>query len=104
LEISCCVSYEGEISTLSLTNFDGTNTPNSLNAVWGQVHCGYTFSYPTKQQITTVIPTFQGKPVVIVQDAMHAAKTARNNIMTGAKCLTLGGYICQGHSAPRCLQ
>jgi hypothetical protein len=48
---------------------------------------------PDKQRITTVIPIFRGQPVVMVQDAKHAAKTARNNVMTGAKCLTLGGYV-----------
>lgn len=35
---------------------------------------------------------FNGQPVVMVQDAKHAAKTARNNLMTGAKLLTLGNY------------
>jgi len=43
--------------------------------------------------ITTSIPVFKGQPVVMVQDAKHAAKTARNNVMTGAKLLTFGNYI-----------
>jgi len=29
----------------------------------------------------------------MIQDTKHAAKTVRNNVMTGAKCLTLGNYI-----------
>ena len=48
---------------------------------------------PNKQRITTAIPIFRGQPVVMIQDAKHAAKTARNNVMTGAKCLTLGNYV-----------
>jgi hypothetical protein len=43
--------------------------------------------------ITTSIPMFKGRPVVMVQDAKHAAKTARNNATTGAKLLTLGNYV-----------
>ena len=40
----------------------------------------------------TSIPMFKGQPVVMVQDAKHAAKTARNNATTGAKLLTLRNY------------
>ena len=47
---------------------------------------------PANPDITTSIPMFNGQPVVMVQDAKHAAKTARNNLMTGAKLLTLGNY------------
>lgn len=48
---------------------------------------------PTNPDITTSIPMFKGQPVVMIQDAKHAAKTARNNVTTGAKLLTLGNYI-----------
>ena len=49
--------------------------------------------HPTNPDIVTSIPMFKGQPVVMVQDAKHAAKTARNNLMTGAKLLTLGSHI-----------
>lgn len=48
---------------------------------------------PNNPDIMTSIPMFKGQPVVMVQDAKHAAKTARNNVTTGAKLLTLGNYI-----------
>jgi len=48
---------------------------------------------PTDLDITTSIPMFGGQPVVMLQDAKHAAKTARNNVTTGAKLLTLGNYV-----------
>jgi len=48
---------------------------------------------PADPDITTSIPIFRGQPIVMVQDAKHAAKTARNNMTTGAKLLTLGNYI-----------
>lgn len=43
--------------------------------------------------ITTTIPLFGGQPVVLIQDSKHAAKTARNNLMTGTKFLVLGNYV-----------
>lgn len=43
--------------------------------------------------ITTAIPLFHGQPVVMVQDSKHAAKTARNNVTSGAKFLVLGNYV-----------
>lgn len=48
---------------------------------------------PGNPDIVTSIPMFEGQPVVMVQDAKHAAKTARNNATTGAKLLTLGNYV-----------
>ena len=48
---------------------------------------------PANQDIKTSIPLFRGQPIVMVQDAKHAAKTARNNVTTGAKLLLLGNYI-----------
>jgi len=48
---------------------------------------------PGNPDIVTSIPMFKGQPVVMAQDAKHAAKTARNNATTGAKLLTLGNYI-----------
>lgn len=43
--------------------------------------------------IIATIPLFQGQPVVMIQDSKHVAKTARNNVTTGAKLLVLGNYI-----------
>lgn len=43
--------------------------------------------------ITTAIPLFGGQPVVMIQDSKHVAKTARNNVITGAKFLVLGNYV-----------
>lgn len=48
---------------------------------------------PANLDIMTSIPMFKNQPVVMVQDAKHAAKTARNNVTTGAKLLVLGNYI-----------
>ena len=43
--------------------------------------------------IITTIPLFRGQPIVMLQDSKHAAKTARNNVTTGAKFLVLGDYV-----------
>jgi hypothetical protein len=48
---------------------------------------------PANSDLITSIPLFRGQPVVMVQDAKHAAKTARNNVTSGAKLLLLGNYI-----------
>ena len=48
---------------------------------------------PKNPDIRTSIPVFKGQCVVMVRDVKHAAKTARNNVTTGAKLLTLGNYI-----------
>ncbi|KAF8325537.1 uncharacterized protein EI90DRAFT_2932034 [Cantharellus anzutake] len=41
-------------------------------------------------RLTIKIPLLKGHPFVAVQDAKHAAKTARNQLTTGARCVSLG--------------
>lgn len=42
--------------------------------------------------ITINIPLFEGKPMALVQDSLHARKTWRNNIHSGTKTMVLGDF------------
>ena len=80
---------------------DGSATERSMQQKLAAMADGtreYRIKHPkpinlANPDIVTSIPVFGGQPVVMVQDAKHAAKTARNNVTTGAKLLTLGNYI-----------
>jgi hypothetical protein len=80
---------------------DGSATERSMQCKLAAMADGtreYRIKHPKPtdlddQDITTSILMFKGQPVVMIQDAKHAAKTARNNVTTGVKLLTLGNYI-----------
>ena len=38
------------------------------------------------------IPLFNGRPTIAIQDSKHGAKTAHNQLFTGARILTLGNF------------
>ena len=42
--------------------------------------------------LTLEIPLFDGKPTIAIQDSKHGAKTARNQLFTGARILALGNF------------
>lgn len=99
LEILCGL-IDQKINVVSSAS-DGSATERSMQRKL-TLNAGGTWEYrirhpkptdPGKPDIITSIPIFKGQPVVMVQDAKHAAKTARNNAYTGAKLLTLGNYI-----------
>lgn len=39
------------------------------------------------------IPLFHGYPAIVVQDSKHALKTARNQLLTGARVIVLGNHV-----------
>ncbi|KAH7906400.1 hypothetical protein BJ138DRAFT_1016289 [Hygrophoropsis aurantiaca] len=55
----------------------------------------YVLPHPCTDQpeIVLKLPTFNGHPVVMIQDSKHALKTARNNLFTGARILSLGNHV-----------
>ena len=80
---------------------DGSATERSMQSKLAASATGtrtYMIKHPhppnaASDWITTSIPLFRGQPVVMIQDSKHAAKTARNNVTTGAKFLVLGNYV-----------
>ena len=50
----------------------------------GQLRTGGTFSF--------TVPVFKNQPIVMVQDAKHALKTGRNQLLSGAHLGVLGNY------------
>ncbi|KAH7905193.1 hypothetical protein BJ138DRAFT_1130617 [Hygrophoropsis aurantiaca] len=48
---------------------------------------------PGRPDIVLKFPMFNGHPVIMIQDSKHALKTARNNLFTGARVLTLGNDV-----------
>lgn len=53
----------------------------------------YTISSTEKNCVIPLrIPLFHGYPAVVVQDSKHAMKTARNQLLSGARLLVLGDY------------
>jgi len=42
--------------------------------------------------LTLEIPLFNGRPTIAIQDSKHGAKTACNQLFTGARILTLGNF------------
>ncbi|KAH7912049.1 hypothetical protein BJ138DRAFT_1005353, partial [Hygrophoropsis aurantiaca] len=77
---------------------DGTAVERSVQAIITEEaprHTVYTFKhpFPSRPNIILKIPTFNGHPVVMIQDSKHALKTARNNMFTGARILSLGNHV-----------
>lgn len=48
---------------------------------------------PLVKDLMVNIPHFHGKPFALVQDSAHMLKTGRNNLVSGARSLTLGNYF-----------
>jgi hypothetical protein len=46
--------------------------------------------------ISICVPLIHSCPLVMVQDPNHSSKTSRNNLFSGAQCLTLGNH-CMMH-------
>lgn len=47
---------------------------------------------PLVEDIKVNIPIYHGRPLALLQDSLHAKKTARNNIGSGARTLVLGNH------------
>ncbi|KAG6864122.1 hypothetical protein C0991_012300 [Blastosporella zonata] len=96
LEVICGLIAVG-VQVVSYAS-DGTEVERSVgkllieNAEWKHT---YTIKNPRKGWPDTC-PSFikiDGQPLVVIQDAKHCLKTMRNNLFSGATCLTMGSYI-----------
>ncbi|KAH7919930.1 hypothetical protein BV22DRAFT_1199252 [Leucogyrophana mollusca] len=75
---------------------DGTETERGAQRIIvASAHSIYIYGIPNKVPKCTLelnIPLFHGRPTVAVQDSKHGAKTARNQLFTGARLLALGNF------------
>lgn len=77
---------------------DGTEVERSVgkmlieNADWKHTHVIRNPRRGWADTCATVIKV-DGQLLVIIQDSKHCIKTLRNNLFSGANCLTLGNYI-----------
>ena len=81
---------------------DGTETERSAQKLMVQ-NAGFRYTYRIKHpifdlglgydDIVITVATIDGQLIVMIQDSNHGLKTSRNNLHTGAKCLTLGNHV-----------
>jgi hypothetical protein len=77
---------------------DGTETERGVQhrlVAESAFNFDYTIPHPNGLDPDIVIPiaTFDGHPILIVQDAKHALKTLRNNLNSGARLLVTGNHV-----------
>ncbi|KAJ7780986.1 hypothetical protein B0H16DRAFT_1496749 [Mycena metata] len=89
--------HAADIHPISLAS-DGAEVERSAQRMIASSapnHYVYVIPNPTRGcQITLTIPLYYGRhPTIIVQDSKHALKTARNQILTGARILVLGFFV-----------
>ncbi|KAJ7488492.1 hypothetical protein B0H11DRAFT_2406543, partial [Mycena galericulata] len=76
---------------------DGTETERSLQRKLVErakkvIEYKVTSPIPSAPDLELKIATFNGYPVVMLQDSKHALKTFRNNLFSGARMLTFGNF------------
>ncbi|KAJ7504710.1 hypothetical protein B0H11DRAFT_1709383 [Mycena galericulata] len=76
---------------------DGTETERSLQRKLVErakkvIEYKVTSPIPGAPDLDLKIATFNGYPVVMLQDSKHALKTFRNNLFSGARMLTFGNF------------
>ncbi|KAJ3002796.1 hypothetical protein NUW54_g5652 [Trametes sanguinea] len=54
---------------------------------------------PGAPDVVLTIAEIHGRPLVMIQDSKHAAKTFRNNLFSGARALVLGNFLAVYHYA-----
>lgn len=77
---------------------DGTETERGVQRFVGKnadSHLTYTIPSPAdpQYQLEVIVAVIRGHPIVMVQDSLHARKTFRNNLFSGARLLALGNYV-----------
>lgn len=87
--------HDAGLHPVSLSS-DGSETERSLQRLIHQSApdlLRYTIVHDHPNcTIRLEIPLIHGQPSIIVQDSKHALKTARNQMLTGARILVLGNY------------
>ncbi|PSR85651.1 hypothetical protein PHLCEN_2v5380 [Hermanssonia centrifuga] len=77
---------------------DGTETERSVqHTLVENAESQHVFKVPSPleghvYELTIRIPIIHNHPVVMVQDSLHARKTFRNNLFSGARLLALGNH------------
>ncbi|KAJ7745879.1 hypothetical protein DFH07DRAFT_924502 [Mycena maculata] len=89
--------HDADIHPISLAS-DGAEVERAAQRMIADSapdHFIYTIPNPTAGCLITLkIPLYYGQhPTIITQDSKHALKTARNQILTGARILVLGFFV-----------
>ncbi|KAJ7778679.1 hypothetical protein DFH07DRAFT_950687 [Mycena maculata] len=90
------ILHEHNIHPVSLSS-DGAEVERSAQRIIAETAPAYfVYSIPNSKPgctITLEIPKYYGEhPTIITQDSKHALKTARNQLMTGARMIVLGFF------------
>ena len=77
---------------------DGSDTERKMQrTLQSKAHGSFAFILPHAIQcckLEILIPLYYGHPTIFVQDGRHAAKTYRNQFLTGARLLVFGNFPC----------
>jgi hypothetical protein len=78
---------------------DGTEIERALQRQIETKGATHTRPYAIHNHVPGAVVKFNllyqadGKPLITIQDSKHAAKTARNNLFTGARMLVIGFFV-----------
>ena len=82
-------AQQNNINILSMSSDGARSEFNAQTQIMNLSTTYFTFDDPF-YNIYFKVPIINGKPLVRVQDPKHAKKTARNQLFTGARLLSLG--------------
>jgi hypothetical protein len=82
-------AHQSGINILSMGADGARSEFNAQTQIINSASTYYTFDDPF-YNIHLKVPVINGRPLVRVQDLKHAKKTARNQLFTGARLLSLG--------------
>ena len=82
-------AYQNNINILSMGADGARSEFNAQKQIMNSSSTYFTFDDPF-YNVHFKVPIINGRPLVRIQDPKHAKKTARNQLFTGARLLSLG--------------
>ena len=82
-------AHQSNINILSIGADGARSEFNAQTQIMNSASTYFTFDDPF-YNVHLKVPIINGKPLVRIQDPKHAKKTARNQLFTGARLLSLG--------------
>ncbi|PSR74626.1 hypothetical protein PHLCEN_2v9692 [Hermanssonia centrifuga] len=77
---------------------DGTETERGVQRLIAQnADSQLIYKIPSpadpKYELEIIVAVIRGHPIIMIQDSLHARKTYRNNLFSGARLLAFGNYV-----------